>query len=80
MQKKYYWHQKIITELRQERGMTQADLAQLCDVSVNTIGKIESGITIGNFDTVDKIFNALNHEIEIIEVEDGEKATSERYH
>ena len=77
--KKHYWHQQIISELRMERGMTQADLAEICNVSVNTIGKIESGLTIGNFDTVDKIIKALGHEIEIIKVENGEETICKRY-
>tara|TARA_R100001015_G_C4631090_1_gene193312 strand:- start:2512 stop:2751 length:240 start_codon:yes stop_codon:yes gene_type:complete len=78
--RKAYWHQIIIIELRTERGLTQSDLAELCDVSVNTIGKIESGVTIGNFDTIDRIFNALGHEIEIIRIDDGEKASCKRFH
>ena len=68
--RKAYWHQIIIIELRTERGLTQSDLAELCNVSVNTIGKIESGVTIGNFDTIDRIFNALGHEIEIIRIDE----------
>ena len=78
--KRKYWHQSIIVELRMAKGLTQSDLAELCDISVTTVGNIEAGITSGNFITVDKIFNALGHEIEIIEVEDGEKTTSTRYH
>jgi len=78
--KRKYWHQSIIAELRMAKGLTQSDLAELCDISVTTVGNIEAGITAGNFMTVDKIFHALGHEIEVIEIENGEKTTSERYH
>ena len=80
MIKRRYWHQSIIVELRMAKGLTQSDLAELCDISVTTVGNIEAGITAGNFMTVDKIFNALGHEIEVIQIEDGEKTESTRYH
>jgi transcriptional regulator with XRE-family HTH domain len=50
------------TQVRHHRraaGMTQERLADLVDVSIETIGKIERGVAAPSFDTVEKIAAAL---------------------
>ena len=61
-----YWHSKIIKELREDRGLTQTDLSDLSKVSVDTIYKIEQQINVGNFETIEKLLIAMNHELEIV--------------
>ena len=45
---------------RRAAGMTQERLAELVDVSIETIGKIERGVAAPSFDTVEKIAFALD--------------------
>ena len=61
-----HWHSKIIFELRHQVGMTQQELALEAGVSSSTVYKIENGLAMGQFDTVEKIFDALNHDLEVL--------------
>jgi transcriptional regulator with XRE-family HTH domain len=45
---------------RRAAGMTQERLAELVEVSIETIGKIERGVAAPSFDTVEKIASALD--------------------
>lgn len=45
---------------RRAADMTQERLAELVDVSIETIGKIERGVAAPSFDTVEKIAAALD--------------------
>ena len=54
--------QEFGINVRQHRraiSMTQERLAELVDVSIETIGKIERGVAAPSFDTVEKIASAL---------------------
>ena len=44
---------------RKQKGFTQAELAEICDVSNGTIGNIECGITKPSFDLILKLSSAL---------------------
>jgi len=45
---------------RRAAGMTQERLAELVEVSIETIGKIERGVAAPSFDTAEKIASALD--------------------
>ena len=45
---------------RKEAGLSQAKLAELCDVSNGTIGNIECGVTKPSFDLLILMSRALN--------------------
>lgn len=45
---------------RRAAGMTQERLAELVDISIETIGKIERGVAAPSFDTAEKIAAALD--------------------
>jgi transcriptional regulator with XRE-family HTH domain len=45
---------------RRARDLTQEDLAQRVEVSIETIGKIERGVAAPSFDTVERIAAALD--------------------
>lgn len=44
---------------RKQKGITQAELAEICDVSNGTIGNIECGITKPSFDLILQLSKAL---------------------
>jgi len=52
-----------IKQARKERHMTQADLGKLVGVQKAQISKIENSLTDARFDTIIKIFKALNAKI-----------------
>jgi len=49
-----------ITEVRLLKKMTQAQLAEKVNVSVETISRMERGVAFPSLKTMDKIANALN--------------------
>lgn len=49
-----------IHEIRKKLGITQSDLSAMSGVSQSTIAKIESGKVSGSYETVVKLFTALN--------------------
>ncbi len=53
---------KKVAALRTENGLTQAELAQMCQVTARTIQRIESGETEPRSFTVKTIFNALGEQ------------------
>lgn len=53
---------KKVASLRMEKGLTQAELAQLCNVTVRTIQRIESGETQPRSFTVKTIFSSMGEE------------------
>lgn len=58
---------KRIAQLRQERGLTVRALGELSGVTFQNIYKIENGRYNVSIDILQKICNALNVEIELIE-------------
>lgn len=56
-----------ITELRNSRGLTTRQLAELCGVNYANISKIENGRYNVSIDILAKICNALECEIHILE-------------
>ena len=53
-----------ITELRKKHNLTQEELVDLCNVSVRTIQRIESGEVIPRTSTVRVILDALNEDFD----------------
>lgn len=57
---------KIITNLRNEKGLTQEELVEKCNISVRTIQRIEAGeVTPRNY-TIKTILAALDYNLENI--------------
>lgn len=52
-----------IKEIRQEQKLTQEELGQLVGVKKSQISKIENSLTDARFNTILKIFKALNTRI-----------------
>lgn len=48
-----------IRRIRKERGLTQEELAELCDTSVSYIGLLEIGRNVPKLSTIEKIADAL---------------------
>ena len=69
------WYGEVMRDLRLSRGLTQSDVARGAKVDVDTVGRIETGLSSGRFDFVEKIFNALDHDIEVVPID----AKSESY-
>lgn len=60
---------KIGSKIEQERksqGLTQIELAQKSGVAERTVRNIELGNFDAKIDTVEKIANALNYELDIV--------------
>ena len=69
------WYGEVMRDLRLSRGLTQSDVARVAKVDVDTVGRIETGLSSGRFDFVEKIFYALDHDIEVVPID----AKSESY-
>lgn len=54
---------KKISELRKSKGLTQEELVELCNVSVRTIQRIETGEVTPRSYTVKTILSALDYDI-----------------
>ncbi len=57
---------KKISELRKEKGLTQEELVELCNVNVRTIQRIESGEVTPRSYTLKTILKALNSDFDEI--------------
>lgn len=51
-----------VAELRQQKGMTQEQLAEICDVSTRTIQRIESGEVDPRMYTISNLNKALDYD------------------
>ena len=54
---------RMIKKARQERNLTQEQLGELVGVKKAQISKIENSLTDARFDTIIKVFKALNAKI-----------------
>lgn len=59
-----------IAELRKEKGLTQEELVDLCNISVRTIQRIETGEVTPRSYTVKTILSALGHDLNDIREEE----------
>lgn len=62
------WYGQVMRELRIDRGLTLMDVAEAAKVDVETIRRIEMGISMGQFSYVERIFKILDHEVEIVPI------------
>ncbi|MEW6002739.1 MAG: helix-turn-helix transcriptional regulator [Nitrospirota bacterium] len=49
-----------LAKIRKERGLTQSGLAELIDVTIETVSRLERGVSIPSLKTLGKISNVLN--------------------
>lgn len=62
---------KKISELRKSKGLTQKELVVMCNLSIRTLQRIESGEVTPRIHTVKAIFTALDYNIyEIVQSEE----------
>jgi transcriptional regulator with XRE-family HTH domain len=66
----------VVKQLREERGMTQEDLAFRADITVSSLSRIERGLNSPGWITVGKIVNALDVSLAEL-VEDLERTPPE---
>lgn len=57
---------KLLTNLRNEKGLTQEELVEKCNISVRTIQRIEAGEVTPRSYTIKTILAALDHNLESI--------------
>lgn len=60
-----------ISELRKQKGLTQEELVEQCNISVRTIQRIENGEVTPRSYTIKTILSALDHDLEQIQTEDS---------
>jgi len=49
-----------LARVRRERGLTQSELAELINVTTETISRLERGVSIPSLKTIENVGNALN--------------------
>jgi len=64
---------KKISDLRKEKGLTQEELVDLCNINVRTIQRIESGEVTPRSYTLKTILKALNYDLEEMHLEEKNK-------
>lgn len=67
-----------ILELRKQKGLTQDELVDLCNINVRTLQRIESGEVTPRSYTVKTILTALDYDLESLQAEQEESATLQR--
>ncbi len=64
---------ETIKQVRKERNLTQSQLGELVGVKKAQISKIENSLTDARFETILKVFRALNAKIKFnVEIDDYE--------
>lgn len=58
---------KRIAEIRREKGLSQAKLAELTGIAPSNIARIETGKYSTGIDILSKIADALNYKVDFIE-------------
>jgi len=48
-----------VRQARKARGFTQSQLAELCEISIDMVGRIERGSAAPSFETVEKLMEVL---------------------
>ncbi len=66
-----------ITELRKQKGLTQEELVERCNINVRTLQRIESGEVSPRSYTIKTILSALDHEFEELYTKDEERLGNE---
>lgn len=69
---------KKISELRKEKGLTQEELVDLCNINVRTIQRIEAGEVTPRSYTLKTILKALDCDLEEIHLEEKNKLNFSR--
>ncbi len=64
-----------ISELRKEKGLTQEELVEKCNISVRTIQRIETGEVTPRSYTIKTILSALDYDLEKIAEENQQSET-----
>ncbi|MCA1066167.1 helix-turn-helix transcriptional regulator (plasmid) [Rossellomorea sp. AcN35-11] len=54
-----------LTTVRQKRGLTKVELAELSGIHAKTISRIENGKNIPKIDTIVKLLTAMGYELQI---------------
>lgn len=60
MKEEYWWIADMIKQLRLERGLTQEELAEMADISVSHLSKIEAHIRVAGMETYLRIMKTLD--------------------
>ena len=68
---------KKISALRKAKGMTQEELVNKCNINVRTIQRIEAGEVMPRSFTVKTILEALDYDLDAIEVQESEAAAKD---
>lgn len=55
-----------IAKIRKGRGLTQSELAELIDVSIETISRLERGVSVPSLKTVENLSIALNVPLKVL--------------
>jgi len=61
---------KTISDLRKQKGLTQEELVNLCNISVRTIQRIEAGEVTPRLYTIKTILSALDYDLERLNPEE----------
>ena len=67
-----------ISQLRKQKGLTQEELIEKCNISVRTIQRIESGEVTPRSYTLKTILNVLDYDLSQIQDEDDQSSSSDK--
>lgn len=67
----------LIKQKRKEQKITQQDLASMVDVDPKYISRIETGASYASLSVIEKIFNNLNLDINLVDENDSKKLNKE---
>lgn len=62
---------QFLKELRSEKKLTQAELAEMLGVTNRSVSRWENGVTMPDFDLLIEL--AKNYDVEVMEILDGER-------
>ena len=67
---------KRISQLRKEKGFTQEELVERCNINVRTLQRIENGDVTPRSYTIKTILSALDQDLENLQVSNGQHSNS----